>query len=159
MKQLNINFSDVPSMEPLPAGRYPIVVASVQMLQSASSSNMRLSWALDVTEGEFSERRLFMNTSLAPKSLWFLRSLLEKFGMFQDSLDFKAEDDGTLIEPEFVGRVALAVVDQEEYQGVQRNRVTDLLPIEKVTSKPTLGNTLGGKAPAATTAPKISGLK
>jgi hypothetical protein len=126
-KEFTVDFSSVPSSAALPEGRYPIVVNKVTSF-TAQTGTPKLTWALEVTEGEFAGRRLTMQTSLHPNSLWFLRQLFEKLDIFQESMRFVTEED-TLIEPDLVGKVAIAVVSQEEYQGVTRNRVTDLLPI------------------------------
>ena len=143
MTQIRIDFSDIEEFEPLPVGRYPIMVEVVALRQSQSSENPYLNWELKVTVEPYLNRRLFLMTSLSPKALWRLKAVFEAFGVFAEDMNLETtevDDMEILITPAVAGKAAIASVSQEVYQGRVQNRVDDVFSAG------------GDSAPAAATA-------
>ena len=129
MTQIRIDFSDIEEFEPLPVGRYPIMVEVVALRQSQSSENPYLNWELKVTVEPYLNRRLFLMTSLSPKALWRLKAVFEAFGVFAEDMNLETtevDDMEILITPAVAGKAAIASVSQEVYQGRVQNRVDDV---------------------------------
>jgi hypothetical protein len=146
---IQLDFSDIPSNEPVPAGRYPVIVDRVECRDSKSSDSQYLNWELKVTEGEFINRRLFMMTSLSRKALWRLRAVLTNLDAYEEKLELDVdEDSGAVLQPELVGLQGVAVVKMETYQGEERSRVEELLDEDGVDRE---------RAQRKTTKPQRSG--
>lgn len=139
MAGIKINFAEVEgSFEPLPEGSYEVIVERVEVRESRSSDYDYLNWELRVTEeGDFEDRRLWMITSFAPKALFRLKDTLVNIGAIEpdEELEFEWEEDiepqyqegPRLLFPEIEGMAAIAVVQNEIWEGRERNRVQDLL--------------------------------
>lgn len=126
---ISIDFSQIPSMEPLPKGNYPVVVDSVVLTESKSSENPYFNWTLTVTEpGECQNRKLFFMTSLAEKSLWRLMAIFTNLGVYEEKIQIQVDDQTNMvIYPELSGLTGVAVVTQEVYEKRLQNRVEDIL--------------------------------
>lgn len=165
MAQVTIDFSDVADFQALPKGDYPVMVESVELRQSQTSDNPYLNFSLRVTEGEYSNRVLFMINSLSAKSLWRLKETLRALGFEGDKVEITTDPDTNLvIEPELVGLAAIASVSQEPYEGRIQNRVQNLKPMTsgdvtpqpqqvviqqpQITTKPVTPQQTTGKKPA-----------
>lgn len=132
MPTLDLNFNDIPSFEPLPKGKYSVVVRSVELRPSQSSDNPYLNFQLEVTEGEYAGRVLFLMSSTSPKSLWRLLEHLKALGVElpDNRLLLETEEDTNfLINPQMVGLPAIANVIQEVYEGRLQNKVDQLFPM------------------------------
>ena len=132
MTQITIDFSNIEEFEPLPVGRYPVMVEVVALRESQSSEYPYLNWELKVTVEPYLNRRLFLMTSLSPKALWRLKAIFEAFGVFSENMALEtaeADDMEILISPAVAGKAGIALVSQEAYQGRVQNRVDDVLSI------------------------------
>jgi hypothetical protein len=142
---IQLDFSNVPTNEPVPAGRYPVVVEQVECRDSKSSDSKYLNWELRILDGEFANRRLFMMTSLSAKALWRLRSVLINLDAYEEQLDIEVDEGSDIvISPELVGLTGTAVVKIETYQGEERAKVDELLDDDGVDRERAARKTKGG---------------
>lgn len=116
---LNLDFSSVPSREPLEEGVYSLTIAKVEEATS-STGNPMLKVEYDVNEVEGS-RKLWDNYVLIDKCLWKIKELFDALGIDTDAI---VEMDPT----ELVGMQVNAKVIQETYNGEIVNRVKKIYP-------------------------------
>lgn len=117
---LNLDFSSVPSREPLEEGVYHLQIAKVEETQS-STGNPMLKVEYDVL-GVEGNRKLWDNYVLIDQCLWKLKELFEALGM----------DTSELVEmdaQELVGMEVNAKVVQEPYNETIQNRVKKVMPV------------------------------
>lgn len=115
---LNLDFSNVPSREPLVEGLYPVRIAKVEE-KTSSTGNPMLAVEYDVL-GVEGNRKLFDNFVLIDKCLWKIKELFEAMG-----LDASAAIE---IDPqELVGMEVTVKIIQEEYNGETVNRVKKVM--------------------------------
>lgn len=122
----NLDFSSVPSREPLEEGKYILTVAEAAEKQS-STGNPMISITYDVNstidgievEGQ---RKLWDNYSLIDKALFKIKELLDALGYDTSEL--------VALEPtDLVGSQVVAQVIQETYNGEIRNRIKKVYPL------------------------------
>lgn len=117
---LNLDFSSVPSREPLDEGVYHLQIAKVEETTS-STGNPMLKVEYDVLEVE-GKRKLWDNYVLIDKALWKVKELFDALGI----------DTSALVEmdvSELVGMEVNAKVIQEAYNGDVLNRVKKVMPV------------------------------
>lgn len=148
MARVQVDFSDVQDFEPLEAGEYPVVVDQVKMVEAQSDDKYPyLAWEMTVSEGEYKDRKLWLNTSFSPKALFKLKEVLENLGLFEDELDVDYDEETMLVTtPELAGLPAIAVVSVTTYNNRPSNNVDALI----ASDTPAAGQKTGGaKKPAA----------
>ena len=116
---LNLDFSSVPSREPLEEGIYSLTIAKVEETTS-STGNPMLKVEYDVN-GVAGNRKLWDNYVLIDKCLWKVQELFNALGIDTSAV---VEMDVT----ELVGLQVNAKVIQEEYNGDTVNRVKKIYP-------------------------------
>lgn len=116
---LNLDFSSVPSREPLEEGVYSLTIAKVEETTS-STGNPMLKIEYDVNEVE-GNRKLWDNYVLIDKCLWKLKELFDALGIDTSAI---VEMDVT----ELVGMQVNAKIIQETYNGEVVNRVKKIYP-------------------------------
>lgn len=116
---LNLDFSSVPSREPLEEGIYTLRIAKVEETKS-SSGNPMLKVEYDVL-GVEGNRKLWDNYVLIDKCLWKVKELFDALGIDTSEL---VEMDVT----EMIGMEVQAKVTQETYNGDIMNRVKKVMP-------------------------------
>ena len=117
---INLDFSSVPSREPLEEGIYHLQIAKVEETTS-STGNPMLKVEFNVL-GVDGNRKLWDNYVLIDKCLWKVRELFDALGI----------DTSALVEMdvnELVGMEVQAKVIQETYNGDIMNRVKKILPL------------------------------
>ena len=117
---INLDFSSVPSREPLEEGIYHLQIAKVEETNS-STGNPMLKVEYDVL-GVEGNRKLWDNYVLIDKCLWKVKELFDALGI----------DTSALVEMdvnELVGLEVQAKVIQETYNGDIMNRVKKILPL------------------------------
>ena len=117
---INLDFSSVPSREPLEEGVYHLQIASVEETTS-STGNPMLKVCFDVLEVEGS-RKLWDNYVLIDKCLWKVKELFDAVGI----------DTSELVEmdvAELVGLEVNAKVIQETYNENVMNRIKKIMPV------------------------------
>lgn len=117
---LNLDFSSVPSREPLEEGVYHLRIAKVEETTS-STGNPMLKVEYDVMDVDGS-RKLWDNYVLIDKCLWKVKELFDAIGVDTSEL---VEMDVT----ELVGMEVNGKVIQETYNGDIVNRIKKVLPI------------------------------
>ena len=116
---LNLDFSSVPSREPLEEGVYSLTIAKVEETTS-STGNPMLKVEYDVN-GVDGNRKLWDNYVLIDKCLWKIKELFDALGI----------DTGSIVEmdvTELIGMQVNAKVIQEDYNGDTVNRVKKIYP-------------------------------
>lgn len=117
---LNLDFSSVPSREPLEEGVYQLRIAKVEETNS-STGNPMLKVEYDVTSVD-GGRKLWDNYVLIDKCLWKVKELFDALGI----------DTSELVEidvQELVGMEVQGKVIQETYNGDTVNRIKKILPM------------------------------
>lgn len=117
---LNLDFSSVPSREPLEEGVYHLRIAKVEETNS-STGNPMLKVEYDVVDVD-GNRKLWDNYVLIDKCLWKVKELFDAIGVDTSEL---VEMDVT----ELVGMEVNAKVIQETYNGDIVNRIKKVMPI------------------------------
>lgn len=116
---LNLDFSSVPSREPLEEGIYNLTIAKVEETTS-STGNPMLKVEYDVNDVE-GNRKLWDNYVLIDKCMWKLKELFEALGIDTSAI---VEMDVT----ELNGLQVNAKVIQESYNGEVVNRIKKIYP-------------------------------
>ena len=117
---LNLDFSSVPSREPLEEGVYHLQIAKVEETNSSTGNPMlKVEYNVLGVEGN---RKLWDNYVLIDKCLWKVKELFDALGIDTSEL---VEMDVT----EMVGLEVQAKVIQETYNGDIMNRVKKVLPL------------------------------
>ena len=117
---INLDFSSVPSREPLEEGVYHLQIAKVEETNSSTGNPMlKVEYNVLGVEGN---RKLWDNYVLIDKCLWKVKELFDALGI----------DTSALVEMdvnELVGLEVQAKVIQETYNGDTMNRVKKVLPL------------------------------
>ena len=117
---LNLDFSSIPSREPLEEGVYHLRIAKVEETTS-STGNPMLKVEYDVVDVD-GNRKLWDNYVLIDKCLWKVKELFDAIGVDTSEL---VEMDVT----ELVGMEVNAKVIQETYNGDIVNRIKKVMPV------------------------------
>lgn len=117
---LNLDFSSVPSREPLEEGVYHLRIAKVEETTS-STGNPMLKVEYDVMDVDGS-RKLWDNYVLIDKCLWKVKELFDAIGV--DTSELVEMDVTELIGMEVNGKVI-----QETYNGDIVNRIKKVMPV------------------------------
>ena len=116
---LNLDFSSVPSREPLEEGVYNLTIAKVEEANSSTGNPMlKVEYDVNGVEGN---RKLWDNYVLIDKCMWKLKELFDALGI----------DTSVIVEmdvTELVGMQVNAKVIQETYNGDIVNRVKKIYP-------------------------------
>lgn len=117
----NLNFSDIPSNDPLPEGIYIFDIEKVEEKVSTNGNEMYL---IRFKEPE-SKKAVFETFVLKADCLWKLKQLTDALG-----LDFEGEMDSTELAAMLVGNCIKAKVIQEERSdnGEMTNRIKNIYP-------------------------------
>lgn len=117
---INLDFSSVPSREPLEEGVYHLQIAKVEETNSSTGNPMlKVEYNVLGVEGN---RKLWDNYVLIDKCLWKVKELFDALGI----------DTSALVEMdvnELVGLEVQAKVIQETYNGDIMNRVKKVMPL------------------------------
>lgn len=117
---LNLDFSSVPSREPLDEGIYSLTIAKAEETTSSTGNPMlKLEFDVNGVEGK---RKLWDNYVLIDKCLWKLKELFSALGIDTESI---VEMDVA----ELQGQTVNAKVIQETYNGDVVNRIKKIYPV------------------------------
>jgi hypothetical protein len=105
----------------LPDGTYKMMIKKAEMKQGKEHQYIALELIAFGSNGKPTDDVIYDNVSLAPKSRWVLRSLL-------DAID--APKDGTMDVRELRGKVFYATLGNETYQGRIKNTVAAFITPE-----------------------------
>jgi len=138
-----INFAEIEGgFEPVPEGRYPVIIERIEVRESKSSDNDYLNWEMKITDDEYEGQRLWMITSLSPRALFRLKDIFMSLGIiegeeedfaldWEDDVDITPKEGPLLTDPDLDGVAAIAVVENEMYEGKEQNRVNQLLSADE----------------------------
>lgn len=115
---MNLDFSNVPSREPLAEGIYALQIAKAEE-KIASTGTPMLTLEYDVMEVE-GNRKLWENYPLIDSALWKIQELCKAIGIDASGV--------VSLEPQdLVGQVVNAKVVQDTYNGEVVNRVKKVM--------------------------------
>lgn len=127
MAMLNLDFSSVPSRDPLEPGWYHARISAVEEKMSSTGKPMlMLTYEIVGTEdGEeiAGNRKIFENLVLTDNALWKVKAVFGALGIDTDEIVDMDTD-------ELVDMELLLKVVQEEYQGEIRNYTKGCKPID-----------------------------
>ena len=116
---LNLDFSSVPSREPLDEGVYDLTIAKIEETTSSTGNPMlKVEYDVNGVEGN---RKLWDHYVLIDKCLWKVKELFDALGI----------DTSELVEmdvSELLGMQVKAKVIQETYNGDIVNRIKKVMP-------------------------------
>lgn len=123
---MNLDFSSVPSREPLEEGKYILTIAEAEE-KISSTGNPMISITYDVNSTFDGvevpgQRKLWDNYSLVEKALFKIKELLEALG-------YDTSELVTMDVTDMVGGQVVAQVIQETYNGEIRNRIKKVYPL------------------------------
>jgi hypothetical protein len=131
-----VNFGDIESFEPVPAGEYGVEIEKVEVRENKAKDGLYLNWEMTIIDGDFENRKLWLITSLKDTALFRLKSIFEGLQVIDGSEDLELEYDDDidpgnkegplLLDPNLEGMECIAVVQNEMYEGKEQNRVRDL---------------------------------
>lgn len=123
-KKLKVNFKDSELRTRIDDDNYHCKVAEVT--EEEGNEYNYLKWTFEIVEeGKYLGRKVYTNTSLSPAALWNLRQLLETLGV-------ETPDDEMELDLEaYAGLELICRVENEVYQGKDRPKVTDYIPLEE----------------------------
>lgn len=122
---LNIDFSQAQEFAMVAPGAYPVLVEDVEIAQSPNTGNYYLKFVMIITEGEFENSKLWMNSPLSPKGLGITKGNLKALGVSEEALNGSL-DIPELI-PQLINQRCTATVEHREYEGEQRVNVKKLI--------------------------------
>lgn len=155
---IKINFAEIQDFTPVPEGIYDVRVVEVTAKQNKKGDGTNLNWKLEIIEGEFAERTLYLTTSLKHAALWKVKETFVGFGQDEDAeieLEFDDEEDENgatrLVSPDMVDAVGIAHVSQTVYEGKVRNQIDKIESVDGTPEKTAAVDTKASKAtkPAA----------
>lgn len=120
MASINLDFSNVPSREPLPEGIYPVSIAKVEQTLSKSSGNPMLKIEFNINDPEYSGRKVWANYVLTEAAMWKVMELFKALGLPTESIVSIDTD-------ELVGLECSAQIGQREYEGNIQNEVKKVM--------------------------------
>lgn len=116
---LNLDFSSVPSREPLDEGVYDLTIAKIEETTSSTGNPMlKVEYDVNGVEGK---HKLWDNYVLIDKCLWKVKELFDALGV----------DTSELVEmdvSELLGMQVKAKVVQETYNSDIVNRIKKVMP-------------------------------
>jgi hypothetical protein len=135
--KVNLQGVELRDFDPVPTGRYLAKVSDlVYSAASKRSKQPKVDLTLDLlkgvdgdatTEPPYNNRKAFYTISLQDASKWNVLRTLVALG---DKVEELQNADELEIEKEdYVGRFCFAVIGQEEYEGVMRQRTRRLEPV------------------------------
>lgn len=114
---INLDFSSVPSRDPLEEGVYQVTITNAEEVVSSTGNPML---KIECTTEE--NRKLWNNYVLTEKCLWKMKELCRAIGYdTSEALQVEAAD--------FIGQEFNAKVVQEIYNGEIVNRIAKALPL------------------------------
>lgn len=120
MAMMNLDFSSVPSREPIPEGIYNVQIAKVDETtvkgDGPNSGAPMLKIEFDVIDDPYNGRKVWANYLQTPKMMWKFQELFKSLGLPTDGT---VEIDSS----ELVGLQCRAKIGQREWNGDIQNDV------------------------------------
>ncbi len=116
---VNLDFSSVPSREPLEEGLYEATISDIKMKKTTKTQEDMMVVEFDVNTDN-GKRKVWENYLMRETMLWKLQQLLKACGLdVSGSLSFEESD--------LIGASVSIQVTQEEYNGNMQNRVNKVI--------------------------------
>ena len=117
---LNLDFSSVPTREPLEEGIYTVTIETAEETPAKSSGNpmIKVKYAVEGHD----QNKLFDNFVLTPAALWKLKELLTALG-------YETSDIVNMDVQDLVGQQVQVKVIQEMYDGNMTNRIKKIFAL------------------------------
>ena len=131
MPTFKFNFDEIPDSVP-PEGEVEAVIDKVVMKLGKDSGQPYLNWQFTIVEGDYTNQKVWMITSLSEKALFRLRDVFKGLG-FTDMVELVIDEDENeqgeqlLIEPELEGVPVTLKISHREYQGRKQASVDEIL--------------------------------
>lgn len=116
MAMMNLDFSSVPSREPIPEGVYEVQIAKVEETKSKTSNNPMLKVEFTVLDEPYNGRKVWANYVLTADALWKVKELFASLGLDSDGI---VEMDTA----DLIGLTCKAKIAQREYNGDIQNEI------------------------------------
>jgi len=131
---------NVAALEAVPAGAYAARIVDYEFRDS-QAGNEYINWVLEIVSDEaaLAGRKLYVNTTLTPESLWRLKQFIEAaLGKEIPSEEFDFDP------AELVGKTVLCTVKNREYEGRMQADVRNISALSpngaKLASAPNAGS-------------------
>lgn len=146
MGRVTVDFSDVQEFEALPKGEYQGVIEKGTWVEPQQDDKYPyVNVELNVTDGEYKDRKVWVIWSLSPKALFRMKADMENLGIISEDaeLDIDVDEDTELVvSPEISGLPCVIVCDKPRtYEGREQTNAVALLsadgagPAKKGTKK------------------------
>ena len=123
MAKIKLDLTGVESFVKAGEGQHVVKVLKVEDTIAQNSGNSMLKITFEVIEGKDKGAKLWDNLVLVEKALWKVKGFLEVIGM--------AADGKIVLDTEkMVGRVCIADVVLEEYNGVKKAKISDYIKLD-----------------------------
>lgn len=119
MSKITLDFSKVVEFELLPKGEYIASVFQVEKKET-TSGNEYLTWTFKILEGEYTGRKMFLNTSLQPRALWRLQKILK-------ALNIDAKGKIRLDLENLLGKKCKIIIIHENFDGEPVAKIREVL--------------------------------
>jgi len=116
--KLTIDLSNVEDFSAIPEGVYSAYVVDVEV-GTSSAGNTMATLTLNISEGEYENRKLFTHMVFTERSMWRVKQILEAIL----GREIEKTNEFELDTEELIGKKVKIRVSQREYQGVMRNNV------------------------------------
>jgi hypothetical protein len=103
---------------------------SGEVRNSERSGSRYINWRLQVSNGEFKGKTLYLTTSLKPEALWNLRNLIHAATTKNVAGKAVSFDPDTI-----VGKVVAITTVDDEYEGKIRSTVQDVRPKDELETE------------------------
>lgn len=136
MAKIKVDFTDTEGRTGGPSFHFPPSDYAVQVIKAETGHSKekhtpQLTFTLQVTSGEFKGKKIRYDCYLVPQSLWTLRNLLEAAGK-------KVPTGQAALDTEKMRGLKFAVtIEDDEYNGKVRSRVTDTFPLSELAAAST----------------------
>ena len=121
-KKLVVDMAGVETRKHIPEGDH--TMKAVEATVEDGNEHPYISWVFEITEGPAKGGKVYDNTSLAPKALWRLRTVLEAMGIEVPEGRLTIELGEWVKEGnEFIG-----TIEHEKYEGKTKARIVDIFP-------------------------------
>jgi hypothetical protein len=117
-----VDFTGVEGRTLIAEGDYALKVTEVTQEEGQAADYFK--WKFAVVGGDYDGQPVYYNTSLAPQSLWNLRSLLEAIGVQVPSGPLEIDLD------DMVDLMMNGTIEHDKYEGKKQARLVDFWPSE-----------------------------
>ena len=107
------------TFEPLPAGSYYAKIVKAELGKSSKGNDM-IKVQMEVTDGEFTGRKLFDNIMLMQESAFKMKQYAEVIGI---------ESGEEIDTQDFMNRECIVLLGQREYNGQLQNDIKKVSPV------------------------------